>query len=39
MTKSTPRKRWQKPRLERLGEIKDIAGAQGTGGQAATFKT
>jgi hypothetical protein len=30
---------WTKPRLTRLGKIKDVAGAQGTGNQAATTKT
>jgi hypothetical protein len=32
-------KRWTKPELRRLGEIKDVAGAQGAGAQAAGVKT
>jgi hypothetical protein len=39
MTGKTPTKRWSKPELKRLGEIKDIAGAQGAGAQAAATKT
>lgn len=30
---------WTKPKFQRLGEIKDIAGAQGAGAQAAGVKT
>jgi hypothetical protein len=36
---SSPRKSWTKPKITRLGRLADVAGAQGTGGQAATFKT
>ena len=32
-------KQWTKPRIKRLGKIKDVAGAQGVGAQAAGFKT
>jgi len=40
MTPDTPRlKVWTKPTIKRLGEIKDIAGAQGVGAQAAGVKT
>ena len=39
MTVGTRTKRWSKPELKRLGEIKDIAGAQGAGVQAGGFKT
>lgn len=30
---------WKRPRIERLGVIKDVAGAQGAGVQAAGTKT
>lgn len=30
---------WKRPRIERLGVIKDVAGAQGAGAQAAGTKT
>lgn len=33
------RQEWIKPQLKRLGEIKDVAGAQGTGSQGAGAKT
>lgn len=33
-----PRK-WSKPRLKRLGEIKDVSGAQGPGTQGNNAKT
>lgn len=33
------RKAWTKPELKHLGKIKDVAGAQGAGDQAAGFKT
>lgn len=39
MTRDTRKKPWDKPQLRRLGEIKDIAGAQGAGAQAAGTKT
>jgi hypothetical protein len=39
MTAKTTTKRWSKPGLKRLGEIKDIAGAQGAGVQAGGVKT
>lgn len=32
-------KGWVKPQITALGKIKDVAGAQGTGDQAATTKT
>ena len=32
-------KTWTKPEIRRLGEIKDVAGAQGAGAQAAGAKT
>ena len=31
--------KWVKPEIKRLGEIKDVAGAQGAGTQAAGVKT
>ena len=34
-----PKKTWAKPRLRRLGEIKDVAAAQGAGAQGAGAKT
>ena len=39
MSRVTPRKKWIKPELKRLGEIKDVGGAQGAGAQAAGVKT
>ncbi|HKX91513.1 MAG TPA: hypothetical protein VJM15_03710 [Sphingomicrobium sp.] len=40
MTREIPqRKVWTKPQLKRLGEIKDVAGAQGAGAQGAGTKT
>jgi hypothetical protein len=38
MIKRTLKKPWRKPELKPLGEIKDIAGAQGAGAQI-TVKT
>ena len=35
---ATP-KVWTKPKLQRLGKIQDVAGAQGAGAQAGGFKT
>ena len=32
-------KGWMKPAIRLLGKIKDVAGAQGAGGQAAGLKT
>jgi hypothetical protein len=31
--------KWSKPDIRRLGQIKDVAGAQGAGAQAAGAKT
>jgi hypothetical protein len=40
MSKGTTRpKGWTKPQVKRLGEIKDVAGAQGAGAQGAGAKT
>jgi hypothetical protein len=40
MTKLAARsKGWTKPHVRRLGEIKDVAGAQGAGAQGAGAKT
>ena len=40
MTRETTTRRvWTKPHFKRLGEIKDVAGAQGAGAQAAGTKT
>lgn len=39
MIKKSKFKGWTKPELKRLGEIRDVANAQGTGNQAATTKT
>jgi len=39
MIKKSKLRAWRKPELKRLGEIRDVAGAQGTGNQAATTKT
>ncbi len=39
MIKKSKRRTWIKPEIERLGEIKDVSGAQGAGGQAAGVKT
>lgn len=39
MIKKLKVKAWRKPELKRLGEIKDVANAQGSGGQAAGAKT
>jgi hypothetical protein len=40
MTKNTPKSKvWTKPQINRLGEIKDVAGAQGAGAQGAGAKT
>jgi len=40
MTKETTRSKiWTKPEIRRLGEIKDVAGAQGVGAQGAGTKT
>lgn len=33
------RKGWIKPKIRRLGKIKDVAGAQGAGDQAGGLKT
>lgn len=33
------RRSWRTPKIVRLGKIKDVAGAQGAGGQAAGLKT
>ena len=38
MIERIPKKPWRKPELKPLGEIKDIAGAQGAGAQI-TVKT
>jgi hypothetical protein len=32
-------KQWTKPEIRRLGKIKDVAGVQGAGSQAAGAKT
>ena len=32
-------KEWTKPEVRRLGQIKDVAGAQGAGAQGAGTKT
>ena len=32
-------RKWSKPEVRRLGQIKDVAGAQGAGTQAAGAKT
>jgi hypothetical protein len=40
MSKETDaNKVWKRPRIERLGVIRDVAGAQGAGAQAAATKT
>lgn len=39
MIKKSKVRAWTKPELKRLGEIKDVANAQGNGDQAATTKT
>ena len=39
MQNYTKRQEWTKPRLNRLGEIKDVADAQGAGPQGAGAKT
>lgn len=39
MKKDTVKRTWAKPQIKRLGEIKDVAGAQGAGAQAGGFKT
>jgi hypothetical protein len=36
---ATTSKQWTKPEIRRLGKIKDVAGAQGAGSQAAGAKT
>ena len=33
------RKVWTKPEITRLGEVRDVSGAQGAGAQAAGAKT
>ena len=38
-TKTNAHNSWTKPRIERLGKISDVAGAQGAGAQAAGVKT
>ena len=38
-TKTAKAKSWTKPELKRLGEMKDVKGAQGAGAQAAGVKT
>jgi len=38
-TKTAKAKSWTKPELKRLGEMKDVKGAQGAGAQAAGLKT
>jgi hypothetical protein len=35
----TKRREWTKPEIKRLGEVKNVAGAQGAGAQAGGFKT
>ena len=32
-------RKWSKPEVRRLGQIKDVAGAQGAGAQGAGTKT
>ena len=32
-------RKWSKPEVRRLGQIKDVAGALGAGAQAGGFKT
>lgn len=39
MIRKSPRGRWTKPEVRRLGKIEDVAGAQGAGAQAAGVKT
>lgn len=39
MRKQKGAKGWAKPQIRKLGKIKDVSGAQGTGDQAATTKT
>ena len=39
MTKNTKRTVWTKPQIKRLGEIRDVASAQGAGPQGAGAKT
>ena len=40
MSSATTRpKGWTKPEIKRLGEIKDVAGAQGAGAQGGGTKT
>ncbi len=39
MIRRTKREAWTKPEPKRLGTIKEVAGAQGMGDQAATTKT
>lgn len=36
---TSARKGWTKPTIRQLGKIKDVAGAQGAGGQAGGLKT
>jgi hypothetical protein len=38
-TKTNAHISWTRPRIKRLGKISDVAGAQGTGAQAAGAKT
>ena len=37
--KSLTKKYWTKPKLRKLGTIKDVSGTQGVGAQAGGFKT
>lgn len=39
ITETAKPKVWTRPQIKRLGEIKDVAGAQGAGAQAAGVKT
>ena len=39
MAKDSTRKRWFRPELKQLGEIKDVAGAQTPNSQASNVKS
>lgn len=39
MAKDSTRKRWLRPELKHLGEIKDVAGAQTPNAQASNVKS
>lgn len=39
MTEKTTKKAWSKPEFKRLGEIKDVAGAQTPNAQASNVKS